>query len=422
MMCIYKTGIALLALLLAVGLAGGEGKSQATVGFVPMFDGKTLVGWKTTGNWVVEEGGVIALHPRPGEEGWQRYDAYLTTARKYKDFVLDLEFKIGKGGNSGVFLRVGDPKSQVDTGFEVQILDTHGKKKPGNHDCGGVIGTAAPSKNMAKPAGEWNRYVITCQGNRLEVKLNGEQIIDLELDKSAVKDRPAEGHIGFQDEAKPVWYRNVRIKELSAPAEASAEGWVKLFDGETLNGWVQKNGTATYRVEDGAIVGTTTPGSANSFLCTTKEYGDFELRFEVKLLNNELNSGVQIRSKTKPAKGKETVGRVNGPQVEIEASGESGAESGYIYGEACGGWMTPEDELTRHKAFRDDAWNDYRIVAQGARLQTWINGQAIEDLTDEEKFKTHPKGFIGLQVHGVGDRGPYGVAWRDIRIKVRDKE
>ena len=359
-----KTGIAFLAVLLAVGLAQGQDKAQAADGFAPMFDGKTLAGWKTTGNWVVEEGGVIALHPRPGEEGWQRYDAYLTTARTYGDFVLDLEFKIAKGGNSGVFLRVGDPKSPVDTGFEVQILDTHGLEHPGNHDCGGVIGAAAPSKNMAKPAGEWNRYVITCQGNRLEVKLNGESIINLELDKSAIKDRPAEGYIGFQDEAKQVWYRNVRIKELSAPAEDAAEGWVKLFDGETLNGWQQKNGIATYRVEDGAIVGRTAPDSPNSFLCTMQEYGDFELGFEVKLLNNELNSGVQIRSKTEPAGAGEAFGRVNGPQIEIEASGENGAESGYLYGEACGGWMTPEDELIPHKVFQ--RWRLERVPHRGA--------------------------------------------------------
>jgi hypothetical protein len=203
--------------VLAVVLAAAAQCSVAVAaddGFVPLFDGKTLEGWKTTGNWIVEEGGAVTLKPRPGEHGWQRYDAYLTTARKYKDFILDLEFKIEKGGNSGVFLRVGDPLSQVKTGFEVQILDTHGKPNPGHHDCGGVIGTVGPSKNMAKPAGEWNRYIITCQGNHLKVELNGEQIIDLELDKSAIKDRPPEGYIGFQDEAKRVWYRNVRIKQL----------------------------------------------------------------------------------------------------------------------------------------------------------------------------------------------------------------
>jgi len=181
---------------------------------VPLLNGKDLSGWNTTGNWIVEEGGVVALHPRPGEHGWTRYDAYLTTARKYKDFILDLEFKIGKGGNSGVFLRVGNPKNQVASGFEIQVLDTHGKKNPGAHDCGGVIGAAAPSKNMAKPAGEWNRYVITCQGSSLKVVFNGEQVIDLDLAKSRVKNRPSEGYIGFQDEGRPVWYRNVRIKEL----------------------------------------------------------------------------------------------------------------------------------------------------------------------------------------------------------------
>lgn len=206
--------IRVLCVVFAVGVVQTSTAAEAEDGFVPMFDGKTLDGWKTTGNWIVEDDGSVSLHPRPGEHGWQRYDAYLTTARKYKDFILDLEFKIGKGGNSGVFLRVGDPMSQVKTGFEVQILDTHHKPNPGNHDCGGVIGTAAPSKNMAKPAGEWNRYVITLKGSQLKVELNGEQIHDLDLSKSAVKDRPLEGYIGFQDEAKRVWYRNVRIKEL----------------------------------------------------------------------------------------------------------------------------------------------------------------------------------------------------------------
>lgn len=202
-----------------------------------------------------------------------------------------------------------------------------------------------------------------------------------------------------------------------AAVPAFAEEWVELFDGKTLDGWTQRNGTATYRVEDKTIVGKTNTGSPNSFLCSNKDYGDFELEFEVKV-NDKLNSGVQIRSQTKET----PTGRVNGPQVEIEASGAGGAEAGYIYGEATGrGWLTPEDELKPHKHFKDGEWNKFRVVARGPRIQTWINGKQIADLTDEPIYKSHPKGFIGLQVHGIGkDKGPYEVAWRDIRIKELD--
>ncbi|MFP4622027.1 MAG: DUF1080 domain-containing protein [Bacteroidales bacterium] len=198
------------------------------------------------------------------------------------------------------------------------------------------------------------------------------------------------------------------------------DDWKSLFNGKDLDGWVQKNGWATYRVEDGMIIGRTARLSPNSFLCTTEEYGDFELVFEVKLLDNELNSGVQIRSKTSEAGLFEKSGRVNGPQVEIEASGDDGAEAGYLYAEAAGGWMTPDDKRVPHKTFKDGEWNKYRVVAKGPRIQVWINGKKISDLVDEDIYESHPKGFIGLQVHSVGFGGPYEVAWRNIEIRELD--
>lgn len=79
--------------------------------------------------------------------------------------------------------------------------------------------------------------------------------------------------------------------------------------------------------------------------------------------------------------------------------------------------MTPEKDRVPHKVFKDGEWNSYKIVAKGARIQTWVNGKMISDLVDNEKYKSHPKGFIGLQVHGVGDRGPFRVAWKNLRIK-----
>ena len=215
---------------------------------------------------------------------------------------------------------------------------------------------------------------------------------------------------------------------LCLSAKHHKGGLTPIFDGKTLNGWTQLNGTATYRVEKGAIVGKTMEGSPNSFLCSDKLYGDFELQFQVKLINNELNSGVQIRSQCRELNDKEKArgdknGRVNGPQVEIEATKENGAESGYVYGEALGGWMTPKNDLTPHKHFKNGEWNQYRIVARGPRIQTWVNGNQVSNLTDKEKFKSHPKGFIGLQVHSIKKgTGPYEVAWKNIKIKELGKK
>lgn len=207
--------------------------------------------------------------------------------------------------------------------------------------------------------------------------------------------------------------------------QAQAGEWMSLFDGKTLAGWRHLNGHAIYQVVDGTILGRTMQGSVNSFLCTEREFGDFELEFEVKV-DPRLNSGVMIRSRQKEKADGEgwngAFGRVYGPQVEIEGSGEKGAESGYVYGEATGrGWLTPPDRLIPHMRVKDGQWNKFRIVAKGARIQTWINGEAVEDIADEAIYRTHPRGFIGLQVHRIRpEAGPYEAAWRNIRIRELD--
>jgi len=206
-------------------------------------------------------------------------------------------------------------------------------------------------------------------------------------------------------------YRFLLIS-IAACSVTNAEdpGFVDLFNGKNLEGWTQRNGTATYRIEGDCIVGKTSEGSPNSFLCTDKLYGDFELKFDVKV-DTELNSGVQIRSQSV---GDKPEGRVNGPQVEISLDGMAG----YVYGESAGGWMTPDADRHSHQHFIDGEWNTYQIVAVGNKIETWINGHQISDLTHEERFKTHPKGFIGLQVHGVGARkGPFEVRWRNLKLR-----
>ncbi|MBL8813601.1 MAG: DUF1080 domain-containing protein [Planctomycetaceae bacterium] len=210
------------------------------------------------------------------------------------------------------------------------------------------------------------------------------------------------------------------------------EKWVQLFDGKTLNGWkMADHGKAKYTVEGGTIHGVTVEGSPNSFLMSEQEFGDFELEFEVKV-HDQLNSGCQIRSRGKTEadveaeaaksgrkpQGEGGLGRFHGPQVEIEASP---GQAGYIYGEATPyGWLSeePKDEKHSHDYMKNGEWNKFRIVAQGPRIQTWINGNKVADLTHEGIYKTHPKGHIGLQVHGIAKgTGPFDVAWRNIRVK-----
>lgn len=192
---------------------------------------------------------------------------------------------------------------------------------------------------------------------------------------------------------------------MEEPPSLDADGWVSLFDGKTLKGWTQRNGTASYRVEDGAVVGKTAEGSPNSFLCTDNDYEDFELTFEVNV-DPGLNSGVQIRSQTR-----KDGGRVYGPQVEIESAP---GEGGYIYGEATGrGWITKEQPIKN--AYVNGQFNLYRVRAIGDRIQTWIGDTAVADIVDPESSR---EGFIGLQVHGIRkDVGPFEVRWKNIRVR-----
>jgi hypothetical protein len=196
----------------------------------------------------------------------------------------------------------------------------------------------------------------------------------------------------------------VSLAGVALATEAPEAKWIALFNGKDLQGWEQHGGKAKYSVEDGAIVGQSVPNTSNSFLCTKERFGDFELLFEV-MVDRRLNSGVQIRSNIKEND------RVYGPQVEIEAGP---GESGYIYGEATGrGWLS--QDRSRRDAFKNDQWNQYRVLCKGANIKTWINGNAIADLTDE---KASREGLIGLQVHGVGGRTePMLVRWRNIKIR-----
>ena len=173
--------------------------------------------WTTKGNWILDKEGVVKLEPRPGEKGWQRYDAYLWAKQQYTDFDIEFEYKVEKDGNSGFYFHVGKMESPVESGIEVQIYDSGSKEasaKLTDHDSGGIIPGIPPTKNTAKKAGEWNKFHITSKGNKLTVRLNGEVVNEVDLQNEKLKTRPKSGYIGFQDHGLPLALRNIMIREL----------------------------------------------------------------------------------------------------------------------------------------------------------------------------------------------------------------
>ncbi len=194
---------------------GGKGRWRV------LFDGTDLGNWQNAAggppspNWVIENG-VLARRRGAG---------MIWTKERFGDFVLDLEFKTE--GNSGVFFRTDNPKDPVQTGIEMQVYRP--VKTPNKHSCGAVYDALAPTKEMTRD-GQWNHVTITAIDNKIKIVLNGEQIIDMDLNewdtpgrnpdgtknkfRTALKDFKRQGHIGFQDHGANVWYRNVRIKSL----------------------------------------------------------------------------------------------------------------------------------------------------------------------------------------------------------------
>jgi hypothetical protein len=195
--------------------------AQDKAGFKPLFNGKDLSGWMNRAGkepgagWKVENG-VLTRKSRAGD---------IWTKERFGDFILDLEFKTK--GNSGVFIRTDNPSNNVQTGIEIQV-DNPGK--PGKHSVGAIYDALAPAKNVARK-NDWNHLVITARDNKIQVVMNGEPIIDMDLNqwseagknpdgtrnkyRTALKDFKREGHIGFQDHGAEVSYRNVKIKRLS---------------------------------------------------------------------------------------------------------------------------------------------------------------------------------------------------------------
>lgn len=385
-------------------------------GWQLLFDGKSLDGWRDyngtaiTGPWMIQDGTIFA------EGGGDDANGYIVTKKQYENFILTWDWKISKGGNSGMLYHVVErPQYKVPyvTGPEFQLIDDvnwDGTLEEWQK-CGVDYAMYLPdlTKQKVKPAGEWNTSKIVFDNGHVEYYMNGVKTIEFEAwtedwfaRKNSGKWNMApeyglarKGLICLQDHGYPAWFRNVKIKEL--PRKNKKE---ILFNGKDLKGW-EAYGSELWYVKDGLLVCESGPDKQYGYFATKKYYNDFDLSVEFKQEANG-NSGVFIRSIVEP------VAKVEGWQVEVAPKGN---DTGGIYESYGRGWLVqiPEE---KENILKVGEWNKLRIKVVGDHVTTWLNGVEMVNIKDAKIGAG--QGRIALQIH---DGGGIKVNWRNLVIK-----
>lgn len=395
-------------------------RAEEADGWRLLFDGSTLNGWHTYNTdrepmWYVADGAINACGLGDDVAG------YLTTDDEYDNFILDWDWKIAKGGNSGVLYHVVEDKYFVYpylTGPEYQLLDndgwveTVGSLEPW-HGVGADYAMLAPDADSlsVKPYGEWNNSRIVFDNGHVEHWLNGRKVLEFEAWTPEWQARKAAGKwamapeyglarrgvICLQDHGNPVSMRNIKIKELPATDRGQAQS---IFNGTDLAGW-DAYGTELWYVDaDGHLVCESGPDRQYGYLATQQYYTDFDLTVEFRQLANG-NSGVFFRSFVEPPV------KVHGWQCEVAPAGYDTAGIYESYGR---GWLVqiPDD---KEGVLREGEWNTLRLKVVGDRVTTWLNGEPMVDITDARIGAA--QGRIALQIH---DGGGIKVLWRNMSV------
>ena len=426
----------LVSLLYAATSTGAEqALNKPPKGFVALFNGKDLAGWKglvkspydnPSRRAKLSPDKLKQLQKEADEDmraHWKVADGALVfdgkghslcTAKDYSDFEMLVDWKIQPGGDSGIYLR-GSP--------QVQIWDVANTNVGAQVGSGGLYnnqnGPSKPLKMADKPVGQWNTFRIIMVGEKVTVYLNDVLVVDnVVMENYWERDKPIypNGQIELQSHGSLLEFRNVYLREITnlLNDQENSDGFKLLFNGKDLTGWTDKDGNEHkgYIVKDGTIVVEPKLGGGN--LYTADEYGDFIMRFEFKLTPGA-NNGLGIRS----PRGVNAA--YNGMELQILDNTEDKYKDlqdyqyhGSIYGvvPAKRGYLKPVGD-----------WNYQEVIARGKQITVKLNGTTIVD-ADIEKASTpktmdgneHPglkrdKGFIAFCGHG--DK----LAFRSLRIK-----
>jgi len=386
-------------------------------GFEPLFGKEGLKGWKVSDwsdvgrekrvpgtPWKLEDGVLYGLNKR----------TWIMSPDEYGDFVLKLETKITQGSNGGIGLRFpaekGDPAY---TAMEIQVVD-HGVYYRGRslpkQRTGSIYDEIAPSKDVVKPAGQWNSWEITALGSQVTIVLNDKKIIDVDLSRETkarqqkgppLAKRPLKGHIGFQNLNGSITLRNMRIKRL----DTAAGDFVPLFNGRNLDGWVNVNcAPETWTVRDGMIV---CSGIPTGVMRTERMYENYVLELEWRHMKKRGNAGLFIHSDPVTALGKPFT-----RSIEIQIMDGNAGDMFSIHGATMRtdkphprGWMRSLPSEDRMNP--TGQWNHYRIESRNGTATLAVNGKVVT-----RGYDLNPrKGYICLESEGSE------IHFRNIRIK-----
>ncbi|MDA8592617.1 DUF1080 domain-containing protein [Planctomycetota bacterium] len=339
----------------------------------------------------------------------------IVTREAFGDFELTFQWKATVAGNSGVKYRIPEQATEA-VGPEFQLLDPAAPTENPEHRAGALYDVIPAGASPSVPWGEFHEARIVSRGSTLEHWLDGALVASADTSSdewtAAVADSKFRGRDGFaaagpgriliQDHGDEVWIRGMRIRELGGGDQLANP----LFPSESTEGW-SNVGDARYEVQGSTLIGRAGPQQQQSFLVSNREFGDYTMEVDVRIAV-EGNSGIQIRSHV----GKD--GKLRGYQAEIDPSPRSWSAG--LFDEGRRAWL---DDLSDNKAAREafdlDGWNRYRIVCEGPRVRTWINGVAAADLLDGEDLT----GSIAFQIHGWDD--DIEIHWRDPRVEDRGR-
>lgn len=406
--------------LLATGLLIGTGsvaRTQETMrppkGFVALFDGKTLNGWRLMHGagpgYVVRDGLLVC----PSDGGGN-----LFTEKEYTDFVFRCEFRLERGSNNGIGIRAPYEGDAAYVGMEAQILDDdapqYAKLEPGQYCCS-LYKIVAAKRGALKPVGQWNQEEITARGRHFTIVLNGRTVLDADLnsvhDPAVLAAHPGmlrdRGHLGLLGHGpSEVAFRHLFVKDLSRPEHDNTPppGFTALFNGKDLTGWkglvapdggppararmtpeqlkeAQAKADQQMRDHWKVVNGVLMYDGKGQSLCTAKDYADIEMLVDWKI----------------PPKGDSGIYLRGSPQVQIWDRAEG---SGGLYNNQ----KNPHDPV-KNADRPVGEWNRFRILMIGDKVTVYLNGELVVHNVPLENYwermkPIYPTGQIELQHHG----------------------